>query len=343
MKILVVRFKQIGDSVLAAPICNTLKKSFPNSQIDYVVYEHIAPLFEKSKYIDNVISITKEEQKNIFKYIKKVWQVTRNNYDIVIDIMSTPKSELFTLFSYKSKYRIGRSKKYRGYTYTHKIEEPTESKNKIDKFLKMLKPLEKEYKISYTEDFSTNIEENEKIYMRKKMEEAGIDFSREVYAFAINSRVPGKVFNIDKMLEITRNVLKELNPQIIFYYSPNEKEFALEAHKKLDFNKNVFTNIETKSVRELAMLLTNCTLFFGNEGGPRHIAHSVNIPTFVIFRPGLDIKEWIIGGEKHGGVGVEDALVGGSSLNFEEQDKLLTPELITGKFIEFYKEKIIKS
>ncbi|WP_374118361.1 glycosyltransferase family 9 protein, partial [uncultured Fusobacterium sp.] len=36
MKILVVRFKQIGDAVLSSAICNTLKKSFPESEIDYV-------------------------------------------------------------------------------------------------------------------------------------------------------------------------------------------------------------------------------------------------------------------------------------------------------------------
>ncbi len=71
MKILVVRFKQIGDSILASPMCKTLKKTFPDAQIDYVLYEHISPLFEKSKYIDNVISITKEEQKNIFNVEKE--------------------------------------------------------------------------------------------------------------------------------------------------------------------------------------------------------------------------------------------------------------------------------
>lgn len=342
MKILVVRFKQIGDSILAAPICNTLKKTFPDSQIDYVVYEHIAPLFEKSKYIDNVISITNEERKNIFKYIKKVWEVTRNNYDIVIDIMSTPKSELFTFFSRGSKYRIGRKKKHRGYTYTHKIEEPKISKNKIDKFLQMLKPLEKEYKINYTEDFSISLEPEEKQMMRQRMIDAGIDFSRPVFAFAINARVPGKVFDIDKMLEIIKNILKDLNPQIIFYYSPAEKEFAKKAHERLGWDKNIFSNIETKTIRELAMLLANCDMFFGNEGGPRHIAHAVGIPTFVIVRPGFDIKEWLIAGDKHGYVASTAANPDANTLSFEEQNKLLTPELITKKLEEFYWEKVAK-
>lgn len=340
MKILVVRFKQIGDSILAAPICNTLKNTFPDAQVDYVVYEHIAPIFENHKYIDNVIKITKEEQKNIFKYIKKVWNVTRNHYDIVIDIMSTPKSELFTLFSLGAKYRIGRAKKKRGYTYTHKIEEPKGAKNKIDKFLKMLKPLEKEYDIKYTEDFSINVSDEEKKYMREKMEKAGLDFNKPVLAFAINARVPSKVFNIDKMLEITRRVVKDLEPQIIFYYSPAEKEFALKAHERLENDPHIFTNIETKDIRELAMLLENCDMFFGNEGGPRHLAHAVGIPTLVVCRPNLDIKEWLISGEKNEHIGPLDVDKNAYSLSAQEQDNLVTVDLVVNKFKDFYLKNV---
>ncbi len=340
MKILVVRFKQIGDSILTGPLCYSLKKSFPDAQVDYVVYDHIAPLFEKNKYIDNVISITKEERKNIFKYIKKVWRVTRNNYDIVIDVMSTPKSELFTLFSRKSKYRIGREKKHRGYTYTHKIPEPKDAKNKVDKFLKMLKPLEKEYKMKYTEDFSIEIPEEEKLYMRKKMEDAGIDFKRPVFAVAINSRVAGKVYDINRMMEVIKNIIKYLDPQIVFYYSPNEKEFAKKTHEALNWDKHIFSNIETKSIRELGMLLSNCTLFFGNEGGPRHLSQSVGIPTFTIYRAGFDIKEWAFQGEKHDGVGPLDADVNAYSLPADKQNDLITPELVIKKFKAFYRKLI---
>lgn len=342
MKILVVRFRQIGDSILAAPLCTTLKQTFPDAQVDYVVYEHIAPIFEKHQGIDNVIKITKEEQKNIFKYIKKAWKVTRNNYDIVIDIMSTPKSEVFTLFARGAKYRIGRFKKHRGYTYTHKIVEPPKGLTKVQKFLKMLKPLEQEYDVKYTEDFSIHISDEEKQYMRKKMEAAGVDFSRPVFAFAINSRVPVKVFNIDKMLEITRRIIDDLDPQIIFYYSPAEKEFALKAHERLNNDPHIFTNIETKDIRELAMLLKNCDMFFGNEGGPRHLSQAIGTPSFIVQRPNLDIKEWIIADEKHQGVGPLDVDPDAyTKYSYQEQEDLVMPDLVVDKFKKFY-DKYIK-
>ena len=36
MKILVVRFKQMGDAILATPVCNTFRKTFPDAEIDMI-------------------------------------------------------------------------------------------------------------------------------------------------------------------------------------------------------------------------------------------------------------------------------------------------------------------
>ncbi len=308
MKILVVRFKQIGDSVLASPICNSLKKTYPDSEIDYVVYEHISPLFENHPYIDNVISITKEEQKNPFKYLAKVWKVTRKKYDIVIDIMSTPKSEVFTLLSMRSKYRIGRRKPNRGFTYTHKIDEPRGAKDKVDKFLKMLKPLEDDgVDVKYDADYSIHITDEEKNVLRDRMEKAGVDFSRPVFAFAINSRRPNKIWKREYMIDVIRHCIDKYNAQIIFYYSPAEKEYAKETHEMMGWDGNIFSNIETKSIRELAMLLANCDMFAGNEGGPRHIAQGLDVPSLAIFSPSAEKKEWLSNAnDRHQGIEIHD-------------------------------------
>lgn len=337
MKILVVRFKQIGDAVLSSAICNTLKKSFPESEIDYVVYEHIAPLFKNHPYIDNIISLTKEEQKNPLKYIVKVWKVTRKKYDIVIDIMSTPKSEMFTLFSLGSKYRIGRKKKYRGFTYTHKISEPADSKDKVDKFLKMLAPLEEKYKILYDNSYITHINEKEKENMKRKMKEAGIDFSKPVFICAVNSRRPEKIYPLNKMECVIKKVIEEMNPQIILFYSPAEKEFVKNFHSGLNNSKNIFSNIETTSIRELAALISNCDMFFGNEGGPRHIAQSLDIPSFAIFSPKSRKKEWLANpSKKHQGVEPRDIYPECSSLSYKDCYSLIQPDYILNKIKEIY-------
>lgn len=344
MKILIIRFKQIGDAVLSSVICNTLKKTFPDSEIDYVLYEHICPIFQNHKYIDNIIPITREEQKNPLKYIYKVWKVTRKKYDIIIDIMSTPKSEFFSLFSMNSRYRIGRMKKYRGLFYTNKVTEPEYAKDKADKFLKLLDPLKKEYNLIYDNNYTLSVTNKEKEFMKKRMKEAGVDFSRPIFACAVNSRRPEKIYDTDKMIQVVKQLIKDLNAQIIFYYCPSEKEFVKNIHNKLDNNINIFSNIETDSIRELGMLLSNCDIFFGNEGGPRHIAQSLDIPSFAIFSPSASKKEWLSNAcERHQGVEPEDMPLYNPSLSREEKYALITPEYIITKVKEIYNKFIKKT
>ena len=346
MKILVVRFKQIGDSVLASPICNTLKKTYPDSEIDYVVYEHISPLFENHPFIDNVISITKAEQKNPFKYLAKAWKVTRKKYDIVIDIMSTPKSEVFTLLSPGAKYRIGRKKPKRGFTYTHKIEEPKDSKDKVDKFLKMLKPLEDNaIEVKYDSNYTIGITDEEQNSLKERMENSGVDFSRPVFAFAINSRRPQKIWKREYMIKVVRHCIDRYDSQIIFYYSPPEKAYAKETHEMMNWDKNIFSNIETKSIRELAMLLSNCDMFIGNEGGPRHIAQALDIPSFAIFSPSASKKEWLSNAnDRHQGIEAKEL---GSEkydeLSYTEKYELITPEIVIKKVDEMVKKYVEKA
>ena len=342
MKILVVRFKQIGDAILSSVICNTLKRTFPEAEVDYVVYEHISPLFENHKYIDNVISITKEEQKNPFKYLAKVWKVTRKKYDIVIDIMSTPKSEVFTLFSLGSRYRIGRRKPKRGYTYNYKIDEPRDAKDKVDKFLKMLKPLEQEYKVMYDNNYVITLTSEEKSQMSKRMLDAGIDFSRPVYICAANSRRESKIYNIEKMKKIVERVRDELKGQIIFFYSPDEKDFIMKFYEKFENKRDLFVNINTKSIRELAMVIANCNFFFGNEGGPRHLAQSLDIPSFAIFSPSASKKEWLSNAnERHQGVEPNDE-GNCEGLDYKGKYNLIDPDYVFDKIEEMSKKFIAK-
>ena len=203
--------------------------------------------------------------------------------------------------------------------------------------MKLLDPLKKEYNLIYDNNYTLSITNEEKKIMKKRMEEAGIDFSRPMFVCAVNSRRPEKVYDVNKMILVIEHLIEKLNTQIIFYYSPNEKEFVKTVHKKLNNNINVFSNIKTDSIRELATLLSNCDMFFGNEGGPRHIAQSLDIPSFAIFSPSASKKEWLSNAcERHQGVEPQDMPLYSHSLSREEKYALITPEYIIAKIEEIY-------
>lgn len=61
MKILVIRDKMIGDAVLASPVCNTLKKTFPDSEIQEIMKEKNSRIrLYDSIGVDDVYALVEE-------------------------------------------------------------------------------------------------------------------------------------------------------------------------------------------------------------------------------------------------------------------------------------------
>ena len=182
-KILIIRFRQIGDSILAIALCSTLKKSFPDAEIHFVLNKNIAPLYEGHPDIDKVITFDKNENKPFTAYIKKVWQVMhQNKYDIIIDMRSTIRTLFFSLFSLRTPFRIGRIKGYTRFLLNYRTD--TYSKDlttdMVQRNLLLAAPLEKIRPIQYTKEFKLYLTDREKEDFRYYMEKEGIDFTHPV-------------------------------------------------------------------------------------------------------------------------------------------------------------------
>ena len=126
MKIIVIPLKQIGDCIVALPVCESLKKTYPYAEIDIVLYEHIVGIAENNPCITNIISISKADRKNPFKYIKKRTDLRKRKYDISIDPLTIYPSGTVGLFS-GAKIRIG---------FNSNIDRPLLFYNKTVPFLK---------------------------------------------------------------------------------------------------------------------------------------------------------------------------------------------------------------
>ncbi|BEH00128.1 glycosyltransferase family 9 protein [Bacteroides sedimenti] len=308
-KILVIRFRRVGDSVLSVAICKSLRKSFPDAQIDYVVNKGIASLYENHPDIDNVITFNHEENYNIIKYINKVRKlVTAQKYDVIIDTRSTVKTLFFSLFSLSTPYRIGSKKKYNFFLHNYRIDNHRDkSIDMVQHNLMLLRPLEKEAEIHYCSDFNLYVSQQEKADYKLYMQKQGIDFSRPVVLAMVTARLAHKVWDKDRMKEVLRKMIDKYDTQVIFNFADNEEEFAVNIHREMGLDKNIFTNIKADSLRNLCALLVNCNFFFGNEGGPRHISQALDIPSYAIYPPNILKSIWLPNeGERYAGISPDD-------------------------------------
>jgi ADP-heptose:LPS heptosyltransferase len=315
-KALIITFSGIGDAVLTEVLCENLRKMDKDIEIDFVVKNNAAPLFTRNKAVTNVISYENDERKNIFKYIAKIWNITRKKYDIILDIESTPRTELFSLLSLSSKFRIGKNKisKHkilgfkitRGWFYTHKITEDRKNNTVIESIVKFLDPIveNQKVKMQYTLDYKVDITEEEKLESKKIMESVGIDFSKKIITCGVNAVFEWKRWKREHMVNVLKYVIDNYDYQLVLFYTPKEKDYTLEIAKELEqysTNKKgkVFYNITTKNVRDLAKIIANADIYFGNEGGTRHITQALGKSTVAVCRKNDEKTRWIVEDENH--------------------------------------------
>jgi heptosyltransferase-2 len=329
-KILVIRFRRVGDAVLSTALCSSLKQSFPHATVDYVLNKNIAPLFENHPDIDNILFFSEGDMSTFWGYTRKVRRIMKTgNYDMIVDTRSTVKTFWFCLFSMKTPYRAGLKKAYNLFIQNYRNSNKNSS-DIVDATLSLLRPLEKHFPIVYNRNFTVYPTEEEKIALSKYLCNQDIDLNKPVIICAVATRLPYKMWKQQHMKEILLRILDTYgNVQLVFNFAGKEEEsVARELHSALNHHPRVFSEIEAKNLRELAAVISLSTFFFGNEGGPRHISQALDVPSFAIYPPNISKRMWLPG-ENERYQGIEPADVSRESANSKELSYEQKFDLIT--------------
>ena len=95
------------------------------------------------------------------------------------------------------------------------------------------------------------------------------------------------------MKEILYRIIQRYDAQLIFNYSREEKAAALTLYEDMGKDEHIFIDIEADSLRKLVSMLETADFFFGNEGGPRHIAQACHLPGLAIYPPWVELPRWL--------------------------------------------------
>ena len=205
MKILVIRLKQIGDALISLPVCKSLKHALPDAQVDYLVYEHIGPLFHHHPAVDNVLTITPEERDNPWKYFQKMRAIRKARYDLVIDLLTVPVTVLMTRYS-GARLQLGFDKgKWRSKLYKTPVPHP-KSGGSLDAKLSILDGLP--FDVEHLRGFEVNLRDNEITDMQKRMEESGLVPHKPTLLFSPVSRLGSKNWPVDYFTNVVNYCLE---------------------------------------------------------------------------------------------------------------------------------------
>ena len=142
-KILVIRYRFIGDTLLTVPFLRNLRRANPNAQIDMLVAPVSGEIIEKCPYVDNFLYFdttrkhryenSSREKKNFWYYVKFLKE---RGYDKAY-VLKRSLSSAFLAFCARIPERIGFDTECRGFLLTKRVKYD-DSKHEINCFLDVL-------------------------------------------------------------------------------------------------------------------------------------------------------------------------------------------------------------
>ncbi|MHC4144699.1 MAG: glycosyltransferase family 9 protein [Planctomycetota bacterium] len=296
MKILVIQQKRIGDVLVSSTLCNNLRTYLPEAEIHYLIFSFTKEVIIGNPNIDEIL-LFEDSDRTLINITKFALRIRRNAYDVVIDPYTKPESRFFTLMS-GAKTRISFRSRAGIYNVTvpYKDYPPDTYGTVLTDRLNLLRPilgggvyLDPQHRIFLSRE---EIEHGKRL-----LEAQGVDTQKPIAVFGIFGSVSDKTYPEDYMLALVEWFQDHFDAQIMLNYFPEQSADAKRFYQSMKNQENVFPDLGSHSLRNLAAILSFATLYAGNDSGHVHIAKSMNVPTFTIFAPFITSHPWGILGQ----------------------------------------------
>ena len=285
MKILVIKFRNIGDVLLSSPLLANLRHYYPDANIDYATNDECIPILEDNPSIDKLISFERKKKKNLsffnkfIQEIKLLKMIRVNSYDMVLNLTEGDRGALYTLFSgAKTKYSIRPSNylisKFGIFT---SLVENNFNMHSVEKDLQFISLLNKE--IIYKKLSISWPSQAEKSLM--KFLPKGI--SQDYVVIHPVSRWMFKCWNNRAMAKVIDYIASKKNVSVILTGSSAEVEMnRIDEISKL-CSSNPILLCGKLSLKELSFLISRAKLFFGVDSAPMHVASACDTKVLALF------------------------------------------------------------
>lgn len=264
-RILIIRLSSLGDILLSTPVIRSLKRKFPNSQIDFVVKKQFKDALLYNPNISGVIIYEKEKAKQL-KYDLKI-----ANYDLVIDLQNNFKSNDLTKLI---KAQIRRFKK------------PSIKKLLLVWFkINLLKDL-KTIPERYAETAGVDIDNKELELFFPQNIKAILEDGKKYIGFCPGSKHFTKRWPSEYFIELGNKLAKQ-GFTIVLFGGKGDKELC----STISMNINWSINLQNEDqLLQTAAEMERCKLIISNDSGLMHTASAVGIPLVSIL--GSTVREF---------------------------------------------------
>jgi heptosyltransferase III len=273
-KVLLVRLRSIGDTVLATPSLYALKRFLPNVTVDILVEDWVAPLLNNHPHVDNVVVL---ERGGFMTRARVARELRTANYDVVYNLHGGTTATFLTRAT-GARHRVGFQSYQYAQLHNHQAPSPLllwgqQKTHSVEQQLALLGwtgvPVTDRPRTQLGISTEASQAVNKLLF---DLSDQKIALIHPAAAFATKQWATENFARVAEFL-----VARGFAPVAIA--APNEKALL----EKLSAEASVKITIFDLSLPEVTALAARSQLFVGNDSGIAHIAAAVGTPAVVIF------------------------------------------------------------
>lgn len=292
-RILIIQPSRLGDCIFCLPTVSTLRKSFPNAYIAWLVDDRCQDIVTGNPDIDEVIILHRSrlQPKQIAstcRYISELKHTLRSKqFDLSIDFNGLLKSGILAYLS-GAKYRIGSfntiGMRELSYLFSYEVPVLDSEQHVIDRHLAVIRYL------GGTRDgthFPIRVAEQDKQAVQDLLTTHTISKTAPLVVIHPGAGWITRRWFKDRFAQLADMLIEKHQVNVVFVGGRvggiNETGLVDDILRMMH---NPALNLVDKiSIKQLVALLNQTQLFIGNIAGPMHIATAVNVPVIALVGP----------------------------------------------------------
>jgi lipopolysaccharide heptosyltransferase II len=282
-RILITRLRFIGDIVLTTPVIRSVRAACPESYIAYMGERSAVTLLEQNPFLDEIIPYN-YGRPGALEQARVGFLLNRKRFDLVVDLFGNPRSAVLAWLS-GARVRVGPERKGRGRLYTIRVADDGRPKTAVEFHNGYIAAAGIPATASAPELFLSQDERRDGAsYLRWACGEGKpLEGGGPIVGMHPGATWPAKKWLPEKFAGLADMLRSRLGARVIITSGPADVETALAVDSRA---VSAPTVLNVLPLRQLAAVISRCSVFVSNDAGPMHIAAALGVPTVGLFGPG---------------------------------------------------------